>query len=243
MRKLIFTLVTFFIGFSVLAQTPNPPSNQTKSTSPKTDSTQLNLGPAGTSFGLMVSTNGAGLQFSQNLGKNKMFALRLGGLYLPYKLTNFENDFEGTTLVINGDVKLGSLQALIDFHPFKNAFKITSGVAYLLTDVSAIATVKDSVQQGDILLSPDEVGKIDVGMKVGPICPYLGIGFGRAIPKSKVSFNFEIGGYYISQPEVTFKATGMLEPSSANETIIKNNVKGLSWLPIVNFSLNFKISK
>lgn len=164
-------------------------------------------------------------------------------MYLPFKLSNFENDFDGTTLVINGDLKLGALQALIDFHPFKNAFKITGGVAYMLTDVTAIGNVKDSVLQVDILLSPDEVGKIDIGIKVGPICPYVGLGFGRAIPRSRASFNFEIGGYYISQPKVSFVASGMLEPSSANETIIQDNMKGYSWLPVMNFGINFKISK
>ncbi|MBP7511157.1 MAG: hypothetical protein KA981_04470 [Bacteroidia bacterium] len=243
MKKIKFTLFTLLLGFQIFAQAPSVPPLQNAGSFTKIDTSNLNLGPAGTSLGLMVSTNGVGLQFAQNLGKNKLLALRLGGMYLPFKLSNFENDFDGTTLVINGDLKLGALQALIDFHPFKNAFKITGGVAYMLTDVTAIGNVKDSVLQADILLSPDEVGKIDIGIKVGPICPYVGLGFGRAIPRSRASFNFEIGGYYISQPKVSFVASGMLEPSSANETIIQDNMKGYSWLPVMNFGINFKISK
>jgi len=200
-------------------------------------------GNPGSAIGLNIATNGFGLQFAQNINSSNTLAVRVGGMYMPISLTNFEYDFEGTVLVINGDIKLGSVQALIDFHPFKNAFKITGGLAYMLTDVVALANVKDSVKQGEITLSPAQVGNIDVGLKVGPLCPYIGIGFGSAVPKTRFSFNFEIGGYYITQPQVTFKATGMLEPTSANEKVIQDNMRGYDWLPMINFGFNFRIGK
>ncbi len=246
MKKPILTLCSLLVTLHLWAQAPTntkPVEQTTPATKSEAEAKASEGGNPGSAIGLIISTNGVGLQFAQNLGGAKMLAVRVGGMYMPLKLTNYEYDFDGTKLVINGDVKLGAVQALIDFHPFKNAFKITGGIAYMLTDMNAIAKVKDSVQQGDIMISPDEVGKIDVGMKVGPICPYVGIGFGRAIPRSRASFNFEIGGYYITHPEVTFKASGMLEPTSANETVIQDNVKGLSWLPMMNFGINFKISK
>jgi hypothetical protein len=239
MKKTLLTLFALILWAHTWAQAPTEPT----ATTPKIDPSQVDDGPAGSSIGLILSTNGVGLQFAQNLGSSKMLALRVGGMYMPFKLTNFEYDFNGSTLVINGDIKLGAVQALMDFHPFKNAFKITGGVAYMLTDMTGTALLKDSVQQGDIMLSPEEVGKIDVGMKVGPICPYIGIGFGRAIPKTRASFNFEIGGYYITHPVVTFQASGMLAPTSSQEKVIQDNVNGLSWLPMMNFGINFKITK
>jgi len=246
MKKTLLTLFAMAICLHSWAQAPTntKPVEQTPAaTKSEAEAKASEGGNPGSAIGLIISTNGVGLQFAQNIGGAKMLAVRVGGMYMPFKLTNFEYDFDGTKLVINGDIKLGSVQALVDFHPFKNAFKITGGIAYMLTDMSAVAMVKDSVEQGDIMISPDEVGKIDVGMKVGPICPYIGIGFGRAIPRSRASFNFEIGSYYISHPEVTFKASGMLEPTSANEKVIQDNVKGLSWLPMMNFGINFKIGK
>jgi hypothetical protein len=240
MKKLFLLLTCVIFTHTVWAQTPT-------ATPISTDSSKINIsttgGNPGSAFGLILSTNGVGLQFAQNIGGAKMLAVRVGGMYMPYKLTNLEYDFDGTVLVINGDIKLGSVQALVDFHPFKNAFKITGGLAYMLSDMNATAFLKDSVKQDEITISPEEAGKIDVGVKIGPLCPYLGIGFGRAIPKSRVSFNFEVGGYYITHPEITFVATGMLEPSSSNEKIIQDNVKGYSWLPMMNFSLNFKLGK
>jgi hypothetical protein len=200
-------------------------------------------GNPGSAIGLNIATNGFGLQFAQNINPAKTLTVRVGGMYMPIGLTNYEYNFDGQILVINGDIKLGAVQALVDFHPFKNAFKLTGGVAYMLTDITATAVVRDSVKQGDIMISPEEVGKIDVGIKVGPICPYIGIGFGRAVPKTRFSFNFEIGGYYINQPNISFKATGMLEPSSANEKVLQDNMSGYNWLPMMNFGFNFKIGK
>jgi hypothetical protein len=223
------------------AQSPVAFDGQT--TKIKIDETPLTNTPSGSAIGLTLSTNGIGLQFAQNIGGAKMLAVRAGGMYMPFKLTNYEYNFDGTKLMINGDIKLGSIQALVDFHPFKNAIKITAGLAYMLSDINATAKVKDSVSQGDIMISPDEVGQIDVGIKVGPICPYLGIGFGRAVPKTRFSFNFEIGGYYITRPQVSFKASGMLEPTSSQEIVLQDNMKGFTWLPMLNFGFNFKIGK
>lgn len=245
MKKLLLSLSCLLVSLSGFAQTPKKADSTTTVAATKSEAVAKldEGGNPGSAIGFNLSTDGVGLQFAQNITGNKKLAIRVGGMYLPLKLTNFEYDFDGTVLVVNGDIKLGALQALVDFHPFGNAFKLTGGIAYMLTDITAIAMVKDSVKQGDISLSPEEVGKIDVGMKVGPICPYVGIGFGRAVPKTRFSFNFEIGSYYITKPEVTFKATGMLEPSSSNEKVLQDNMSGYSWLPIVNFGFNFKISK
>lgn len=154
MNKIILPLFIVVFRLHSVAQTPTTAAPQL--TPSKIDSIKVFSEPSGTSIGLIISSNGIGLQFAQNLGGAKILAVRVGGMYMPLKLNNFEYDFDGTKLVINGDLKLGAVQALLDFHPFKNAFKITGGIAYMLTDMSAIATVKDSVKQGDIMLSPDQ---------------------------------------------------------------------------------------
>jgi opacity protein-like surface antigen len=246
MKKTLLTLFAMAICLHSWAQAPTntKPVEQTPAaTKSEAEAKASEGGNPGSAIGLNLSTNGVGLQFAQNIGSKRMLAVRVGGMYMPFKLTNFEYDFDGTKLVINGDIKLGSVQALVDFHPFKNAFKITCGLAYMLSDISATAMVKDSVKQGDIMISPDEVGKIDVGIKVGPICPYVGIGFGRAVPKTRFSFNFEVGGYFITKPQVSFKASGMLEPTSSNEKVLQDNMSGFTWLPMMTFGFNFKIGK
>ncbi|MCG9879434.1 MAG: hypothetical protein MH472_02440 [Bacteroidia bacterium] len=193
-------------------------------------------------IGLNLSTNGVGGQLAVGLSKNGKFNGRLEGRYFSTDLTNYEAEIGGTKLVANATVKLGSIGAMFDYHPFGNAFKITAGYALLLNDVSATAITKDSTKFGEISVPPNEVGDIQFGLNVKP-SPYLGIGFGRAIPKKRFGFTFEIGAYYTGAPEVSFKSTGMLEPTSANEPILRENLSGLTWWPVMNFGFNFRLGK
>lgn len=192
--------------------------------------------------GLNLSTNGIGGQLAASFLKNGKLAARLEGRYLTTSLNNYEAAVSGTKLVANATVKLGSIGAMVDYHPFGNGFKLTAGYALLLNDISAVAITKDSTKYGDISIPPNEVGDISFGLSVKP-SPYIGLGFGRAVPKKRFGFTFEIGAYYTGAPEVTFKSTGMLEPTSANEPILRENLSGLTWWPVMNFGFNFRLGK
>jgi len=192
--------------------------------------------------GLNLSTNGIGAQVAYSILDNGKLAARLEGRYLSIGLNNYEAAVSGTKLVADATVKLGSIGAMVDYHPFGNAFKLVAGYALLLNDVSAVAITKDSSKFGDVAIPPNEVGDIKFGMTVKP-SPYIGLGFGRSVPDKRFGFSFEIGTYYTGSPEITFKTTGMLEPTSANEPILRENLSGLTWWPVMNFGFNFKIGK
>ncbi|MBU3661728.1 MAG: hypothetical protein FGM41_00820 [Bacteroidetes bacterium] len=198
--------------------------------------------PPGLGLGLNLSTNGVGLQIAHTLNKQGTLAARLEGRYLPLKAENLEVDVEGTSLIADLDTKFGSMGLMVDWHPFGNAFKITGGFAILLNDISGTAITKDSTKQGDIMLAPEEVGTLTFGLKA-KASPYIGIGFGRAIPKTRFGFTFEVGSFYTGAQDVTFKATGMLEPSSSNEAVLQDNLSGLTWWPVMNFGFNFRLTQ
>lgn len=193
-------------------------------------------------LGINLSTNGVGGQLAAKLSKNGRLAGRLEGRYLTTSMNNFETEVSGRKLVANATLTLGSVGAMFDYHPFGNAFKITAGYALLLNDVSAVAVTKDSTKYGEISIPPGELGDINFGLTVKP-SPYIGLGFGRAIPKKRFGFTFEIGAYYTGSPEISFVSTGMLEPTSANEAVLKENFSGLTWWPVMNLGFNFRLGK
>ncbi len=196
----------------------------------------------GIGFGINFSSNGVGINLAKNLTQKGRFAIRLYGTYMPYSIKNMAFDLDKTALVINADIKLGSIGAILDIHPFGGPFKISAGYAMLLTQINATALTRDSTKQGDIMIPPDEVGKITTGITFNP-SPYVGIGFGHAVPRGRVGFNFEFGAYYVGQPKLDFKVSGMLEPTSSQESVLQNNLKGLSWLPVLNMGFNFRLTK
>ncbi len=56
---------------------------------------------------------------------------------------------------------------------------------------------------GDYFLAPDQNGHVDARIKVNAVRPYLGIGFGRMVPKnSRVTCNFDLGVQFWGKPKV-----------------------------------------
>lgn len=197
---------------------------------------------------LNLTSNGIGAEISRSLLKNRKLVARLGGNYLAYDLKNFAYNNGSSAkpqyLIANANIVLGSIGAYVDWHPFGNAFKLTGGLAYLMSKVTSTAQLRDSTPQGDINISPEEVGQIKAEIKPSSaIAPYIGIGFGRAIPKHRVGVSFEIGTYYMGSPNVDFYCTKMLEPTSSMKTVLSDNLSPNQWLPRLSLNVNIRLTK
>jgi hypothetical protein len=163
---------------------------------------------------------------------------------LNYTLKDYGFKFGKTDMLVNGPLKFGSVGLYADWHPFGNSFKLIGGLAYMLTNISTTSYLKDSTKQGDIIIAPDEVGSIVMEIKPNAISPYIGLGFGRAVPKGRVGLSFEMGMFYIGEPKVSFITTGMLTPTGiTEEKKLKENMSQFKWLPNLSLSLNIKLSK
>ncbi|MCF0195248.1 MAG: hypothetical protein HUK00_08750 [Bacteroidaceae bacterium] len=55
---------------------------------------------------------------------------------------------------------------------------------------------------GDYQLKPDEKGNLEAGVSVNNFRPYFGIGFGRAVPRKRIGFMFELGVQLWGTPKV-----------------------------------------
>lgn len=238
--KVYSLLATSMLAVQLMAQTPAAKPVET-ATPPLPETNKA--GTNGVGFGLMFGSDGAGVSLGKCISKQGKMYVQLSGSYAPITLSEFPYSFSGKDVVIDADVKLGSISAILEYHPFGNAFKLSAGAAYMLTKINAVAFVKDSAKQGDIMISPKEVGDIQFGISTNPICPYVGIGFGRAVPRKRVAFNFEIGSYYLNKPILNFKTTGMLEPTSTQEDVMSSNLSTYKWMPSLKMGLIFKLGK
>lgn len=196
--------------------------------------------PLGASINL--TTNGVGIELSKAIADNNKFIVRASFNYLSYALNNYKYDgVKGTPLLISGDIKLGSLGAYVDWFPFTNAIKFTGGLAYMMSNAKLVGKLANSQKQGEIIISPDEVGKINIEVLPNSIAPYLGVGYGKSIPKNRVGCSVELGVYYLGAPTVNFSTTNMLEPTSSEQQKLKDNLSDYRWLPKVSFNINFKL--
>lgn len=55
---------------------------------------------------------------------------------------------------------------------------------------------------GDYQLKPDKNGNLQAGISVNKVRPYVGIGFGRAVPRKRIGFMVELGVQFWGTPNV-----------------------------------------
>lgn len=69
-------------------------------------------------------------------------------------------------------------------------------------DVQQGSTTRIGVEMGDYFLQPDQSGNLEASIRVNGFQPYLGIGFGRAVPKGRLACQFDLGVKFWGTPEV-----------------------------------------
>ena len=168
--------------------------------------------------------------------------------------TNIEGKFGRTS----GDIKF-------DCYPFGNAssFFVTAGMSFGGSDIVKINGKLDDkfheqleqgkklgVSIGDYEIPVDENGEVHGGVKVNSVRPYLGLGFGRLIPKKRVGFRVEMGAQFQGKPTVYYKENGkdidVLEKyqKDINDDYKDKVTKVMDWLrvyPVVKLSLRGRI--
>lgn len=107
---------------------------------------------------------------------------------------------------------------------------------------------------GDYFITPDpaDKGNVEATIEVSKFRPYLGIGFGRAVPKKRIGCQFDLGVQFWGTPKVyapTYnKTTGTYQHEQLTEDKAGSDVKDvlktiskISVYPVLNIRLTGKI--
>lgn len=112
---------------------------------------------------------------------------------------------------IEGKLNIFDFKLLFDFYPFKdNGFHLTAGTyigskklvkaynteQFLAQDEWGVS----GIMVGKYRLTSDDKGNCAANVEVASFKPYLGIGFGRAIPKSRFSVSCDLGVKFWGTP-------------------------------------------
>lgn len=156
-------------------------------------------------------------------------------------------DFQGETYTlqipeINLDATMPTDGGMVklNFTPKKNgSFYITAGAYFggdKLLDVngafpeSFMTKLKEyeqygfnmndvNIEVGDTNIHPNADGSAEAYIKTSTIKPYVGIGFGRNVPKRRVGFRAEIGGIFVGTPSIESPNISNLNTSEETEDI------------------------
>lgn len=155
-----------------------------------------------------VGTTGFGLQAATSLHPN--LALRGGFTVLPYKTSYTYEGYgdNGDFFIVPMDIKVNMFNAklLVDFFPKRDSrFHITGGFFFgnnKILKVDGYSDYDEPIEIGDIWIRPDGMGRVSAWIDNRAIKPYLGLGFGRTIPRKRVGFKFELGTIFQGAPKV-----------------------------------------
>lgn len=171
------------------------------------------------SFG--VTTGTQGLDFDVAAPVTDYVQVRAGYSFLPnitYK-TDVNYTKKGNSYETEIEAKLGisNAKVLIDVYPFPiSSFHATMG-AYIGT--SSIITVKnlqpiyglnpgEGIEIADYIIAPGDDGIAQGAIKVAAFKPYLGVGFGRSVPRGRVGVTTDFGLQFWGSPGVYEKRNG-----------------------------------
>jgi hypothetical protein len=151
-----------------------------------------------------------GLGAEATIGINDYLNLRV-----PFNTFSYDyDDKDGGDVAYEGKLKLNSVGAQLDVHPFKGSFYLSGGLFANSNKINALARTTDAseayeVGDSDYYTDPNDPlalrGRIDFKKTV----PYLGLGWGNAIQgASNFYFRFELGAYFQGAPKIDLTPSG-----------------------------------
>lgn len=102
------------------------------------------------------------------------------------------------------------------------------------------------VELGDYFIAPDAAGNAKATIEVSSFRPYLGIGFGRAVPRGRLGTQFDLGVQFWGTPKVyapTYKNGEYLREQLTDDHAggdggdVLKIISKISVYPIINFRL------
>lgn len=186
-------------------------------------SAQKELGIFNTlSVGVSAGTTGIGVDVATPVTPH--FAIRGGVSFMPGIKISTDVDVDltdpnlgsyPTNLDLEGSMSRASGDLLVNYYPFlSSSFFVTAGAYFGGSKLVKLDGHSDELKEyvnkggnagiviGDQTIPVDKNGHIAGGLKVSGFRPYIGVGFGRAVPKKRLGVMFELGVQFHGTPKV-----------------------------------------
>jgi len=177
---------------------------------------------------------------------------------VPASLVNRLNSVE---LGLKAELQMTSGHLLFDIVPFRrgnSSFFISAGLYFgtgkLITVSGRFdeATMRElensgvnvsdlSIEIGDVKAGMNSDGSVSADLKVRSVKPYVGLGFGRVIPRRRVGFRFELGALFHGTPEVV--SDNISDTNSEELSDVNKFLKDFKVYPQLNFQVTVRLLK
>lgn len=186
------------------------------------------------SVGVSAGTTGIGIDVATPV--TPYFAIRGGVSFMPGISFDADVDVdlkdpkleENSSLNLTGNMKRASGELLVNYYPFlSSSFFVTAGAYFGGNKLLKVKGHSDKLAEyvnggnqasiiiGDQEIPVDKNGNVSGGFKVSGFRPYIGVGFGRAVPKKRIGVQFELGVQFHGSPKL-YSSAGDLSGALAD---------------------------
>jgi hypothetical protein len=152
-------------------------------------------------------------------------------------------DFDGDVAGIDYDMglDLSSFTALVDWFPFNGPLRITSGVIVMNNELGLRARGSSGELEGigDGTYDWANVGTLFGDASVDDVAPYIGIGWGNILDKSKRwGFYSDFGVAFTQSPDVSLSSSGTAPGLALDllreQTDIEDELEPFKYYPVLS---------
>jgi len=208
-------------------------------------------------IGAAVGTHGVSVELATPI--TGFVNLRAGVSYMPGITFNANADYAYSVASVSrtGSVSLkgdlGRVQGQVIFNVYpvpKVPFYVAAGAYFggseLLKitgqapELSAIVAQNGGAVIGDYKIPVDPQGNISGGLKVKSFRPYVGIGWGRAIPGKIVNFAIDLGVQFQGKPKLYTDYDEIDDAAVEDDNTFNKIADALKVYPTLALKLNFR---
>ena len=199
-----------------------------------------------TVLGLHVSSLGIGGNISAIIPSKKIVLVgELGYHYFIFTKELNITTREESEIFFQPDIHQQIMTGMLSWYPFKkHLVYFKAGVGYAVKQRYFVRiTSPTGLLLGGVEITSEDFGQVDLEVKWSRLMPYVGMGFGKPIPKKKLDLTFNIGCFYLGSPKINAQFEGFLESTTLDTqvAVIERNVRNYSYFPLLSVSLRYRI--
>jgi len=191
---------------------------------------------------MKLSTLGLGFDISTPINDKLSARFNLNGASYSDTQSEDGNDYEGSLELLTAGI-------LLDYYPFQNNFRLSSGVYYNGNGFtgSVTPTSTTTVEIGGTTYTNEDIGSLNTDISFNSLAPYLGLGWGNNARDKGWGFTFDLGAMFHGTGEANLNAT-VIDQRIANliasdiakeEQDINDKLADIKVYPVVSIGVNY----
>jgi len=194
----------------------------------------------GFALGIKAGTLGVGPEVTYAFSER--FSVRLG-------VNNITYGFTTTTSGVryDADLDLVNTTLLLDWHPFRGLFHVTTGFIRNGNVLRLTATPTQAEEIGGITFQPEQIGTLVGEASFDRNAPYLGIGWGNGAQEPGLEVHLELGAMFQGSAGVSLRSRGgefagnpvLEEALRREERELEEDLRDFRLYPVISFGLSY----